>query len=524
MSAALMVAVVVLAKHQPDRLAVEGCGSVTSLRATREGVEVCGRGCRIEPSVALTCPGGARVRAPSLPARTYGRTLRVSVENGALRAVSDIELEPYVAGVVASEMAGAPGEARKALAIVARSYALAAKRSPRHADADLCDLTHCQVLHSIGEDPLLASTSGRTLEGPVFFHSTCGGRTHDAHRVWPDLTTTDLIGVGDLDPSGEPYCRASPHFRWMAEIGEADLSRAISGIAGKRDPASLELIPRDDRIEIRDRSGSTSVAAHRLHLELGRSLGWSRIKSPFFEVERAGRSFRLRGSGLGHGVGLCQYGAIERARRGADADEILRAYFPNLVSPPFSTPAVEIDGGAELHDRWRTACEAVARELPGGRGTWRVEVRQAESIEEFVSRTGRSRFEAAAFTGGGIWLSAKPILDRFGDLDPILRHECVHARLRFLGLPPLPRVIEEGLAVGIAGQASRMPPAAPFAREELRGAERSLAQPVDRTNLEVALARAHATVWPKLRERSPASRLSFLREIVFAGSAWTDRF
>lgn len=334
-AAAVLLAVVVLSKERPEQLAVEGCGPVTSLRATPAGVEACDRKarCKTSPQVALACPRGARLRAPSLPWRTYGRTLRISVEQGALRAISEIDLERYVAGVVASELAGAPPEARKAQAIVARSYALAAKRSPRHPDADLCDLTHCQVLREVAEDPVLATTAGRTLssnEG-VFFHSTCGGATEAAHRVWPELPTREQIGVSDLDPSGRPYCAASPHFRWVHEVGEEELARALSQAAGRDlDPASLELELHDRALALRDRNGDSTATYHRVHLELGRKLGWSAVKSPSFEIVRTGRLFRLRGRGLGHLVGLCQHGAIERARRGATAEEILRAYFPNL--------------------------------------------------------------------------------------------------------------------------------------------------------------------------------------------------
>ncbi len=216
-----------------------------------------------------------------------------------------------------------------------------------------------------------------------------------------------------------------------------------------------------------------------------------------------------------------------------------------LASPFTSSPEIDVDAGDALREPWRAACEAVARELPGpgrqakraaspasgggsegfaraGPGVWRIRVRQASTIDEFVARTGRARFEAAALAGDTIWLQAAAVLDRFADLEPIRRHECVHARLRFLGLPPLPHVIEEAIALGISGQGVRLPPAAPLARDERAQAEAILTNPGDREIFENTLARAHATVWPKWRALARARRLSWLREIVFAKSAWVD--
>ncbi len=195
-----------------------------------------------------------------------------------------------------------------------------------------------------------------------------------------------------------------------------------------------------------------------------------------------------------------------------------------LIAAQFSSPSIEIDASEELRDSWKSACESVARELPGEPGTWRIAIRQAATIEEFVARTGRARFEAAALAGDTIWLQAPAILDRFGDLDPIRRHECVHARLRFLGLPPLPRVVEEAIAIGISGQAARLPKAPPLDRREITKAEQILAAPRDRAIFERTLARAHATVWPKWSARQPDTRLAFLRELTSAGSAWVERF
>src|SRR5262249_32203909 len=63
-------------------------------------------------------------------------------------------------------------------------------------------------------------------------------------------------------------------------------------------------------------------------LIVGRALGWQMIKSSRFEVSRVGDDFIFRGSGFGHGLGLCQEGAHVAARRGMDYRQILNHYFP----------------------------------------------------------------------------------------------------------------------------------------------------------------------------------------------------
>src|SRR4030095_14971867 len=64
---------------------------------------------------------------------------------------------------------------------------------------------------------------------------------------------------------------------------------------------------------------------------VGRVLGWNLLKSSRFEVSRAGSNFVFRGSGFGHGLGLCQEGAHVMAARGASYQRILEKYFPGTT-------------------------------------------------------------------------------------------------------------------------------------------------------------------------------------------------
>src|SRR5207253_1662269 len=69
---------------------------------------------------------------------------------------------------------------------------------------------------------------------------------------------------------------------------------------------------------------------------VGRVLGWNILKSSRFEVSRSGSNFVFRGSGFGHGLGLCQEGAHVMAARGVSYERILEKYFPGTTPRPRS--------------------------------------------------------------------------------------------------------------------------------------------------------------------------------------------
>ena len=328
-----------------------------------------------------------RVRVPRLPVpREFDGVLLVSAHQGTLLLINELPLESYVAGVVAAELSpDSPAAAAQALAIAARSFAL--RRSQEHgrpaafepragrhafhpAGAGLCDQTHCQVFS--GRAPAAARAAAARTEGevlllasgrvaPALHHAACGGRTADAREVWPDATDEDAeagAAVDDPLPGSVPASRrpgAPPGIapralsacgelegeaplRWTLALTEAQLGRALGltpplGVLAELGPGGL--------LRLLHAPGLGRLTAEELHLKLGRSLGWDAVRSPRFTFEetppeasraRAGvpRSWTLHGSGHGHGVGLCQRGAVALATRGADRHLILARYFPRL--------------------------------------------------------------------------------------------------------------------------------------------------------------------------------------------------
>jgi stage II sporulation protein D len=304
-----------------------------------------------------------------------GAKVRVRLTRG--DATLSLPVEDYVFGVVAAEgSVESQPEALKALAVVARTYAL--KNLRRHArdHFDLCDTTHCQryapvrdesarpdfyalahraVRETAGE--VLRDARGRTAE--VYFSAACGGQTADASKLWGGADSpAHLRGVRD------EACDALAE-TWTDVIPSTQLLRALRADERSDVGARLDAV----RVVRRDHTGRAEVVSlegerRRLirgwdfKIIVGRTLGWNVLKSSRFEVTRAGASFVFRGSGFGHGLGLCQTGAHVAAARGAGYRQILTRYFPTTTVGEFRN---RLQGGSP------TVREGVGVKDEGGR-------------------------------------------------------------------------------------------------------------------------------------------------------------
>ena len=261
-----------------------------------------------------------------------GRTL----PNGQTR-IERIAVNEYIAQVLAGEgQPRAADAAQEALAITARTFAIANRNRHRREGFDLCDTTHCQVVRPATAITRKAAevTSGRMLlhQGQpafVFYSAWCGGHTELASQVWPGAV--DYATRHSLE---DEACEGEP--AWTSEVRADEIERALraAGLRGSR-LRDLRVLARNDsdrvaRIRVEGFTPS-EMSGHEFRMAVGRVAGWQSIKSTAFEVDRTGTGYRFRGRGFGHGVGLCVIGAGKRANRGASAEDILRFYFPGLT-------------------------------------------------------------------------------------------------------------------------------------------------------------------------------------------------
>jgi stage II sporulation protein D len=307
-----------------------------------------------EVSFAPTSPGVS----VSLNDRPYrGRLVAIRDRTG-LTVVNRVGLESYLAGVVSAEMGrrdSTDQEALAAQAIVSRTFALRNLGKRRQEGFDFYATVVDQVYGGIGSETPLAwravrETAGRILTyhgAPIdaFFYSTCGGRTADGTEVFAGAGRSYLKSVSDLGAGGQAYCSISPRFRWREQWTAEDLlailRRTLPGAAG----TAPETISDLRSVLVTRRTGSDRVAE--IVIQFGQ--GEVRVAGPAIrqvlkpspdqvlrsasftltEERRDDRLVRLvvDGSGAGHGVGFCQWGAVGRARAGQGYAEILAAYF-----------------------------------------------------------------------------------------------------------------------------------------------------------------------------------------------------
>jgi stage II sporulation protein D len=217
-------------------------------------------------------------------------------------------------------------EALKAQAVISRTYAVYQRRGNGNSFYDIAS----SVLHQSykGKKPdarisyAVETTSGELLtfeERPIeaFYHSTCGGKTENSGDVF-----------GKSYPylkSVESSCSLSPYTSWERSIPIEEIERALH-IPGIRDISikSLTSTKRVRQLTVKTDSGITAITA----TDLRKTLGWSRLPSTNFTISRSGDEIVFKGSGYGHGVGLCQWCALKMAREGKNYREILSFFYP----------------------------------------------------------------------------------------------------------------------------------------------------------------------------------------------------
>lgn len=275
----------------------------------------------------------------SVMGRAYRGEISARSINSEIVLINTLPLEDYLRGVVPCEMPVTfHPEALKAQAVVARTIALRWLGKHSAQGADFCDLTHCQVYQGASAesprvDAALAQTRGLVLThqgelASTVYHSTCGGHTADANLVWPGRERTPYLKGQPDALDGEPACAKSPHFRWTASISSGELD----SVAGFRD-AQVRVLETDPSgraalVQLTWPGGRSEMTGEQFYLLVGRKLGWNRLKSARFTVRSVHGGWLFEGRGLGHGVGMCQWGANGRANSGRTMPEILSHYFP----------------------------------------------------------------------------------------------------------------------------------------------------------------------------------------------------
>lgn len=331
--------------------------TVRSLRAKVQVLNHNGQVIHERASEVNIIPRGTNNRT-EIGGKPYRGIIRILPYGDNVRLVNILYIEDYLRGVVPPELGQRNEdeiEAVKAQAVAARTYAMGHMQQYDKEPYDLKASVYDQVYEGYGVENRLVNKAIDATVGTVasfqdkligaYYHSTCGGMTDDIAHVWDRESIPYLKAVEDSSS-----CSWSKYYRWKEVFTEDQLrgrlEQYLSGDRGK-DLRMGEI----RTVEVRERTPGGRVAKLEVHTEtdtyrfqkdrirwaIGRASNPDLIlPSDRFDViiERDNSGGILRvvfdGSGYGHGVGMCQCGAIGMSRTGHTYDQILRRYYAGI--------------------------------------------------------------------------------------------------------------------------------------------------------------------------------------------------
>lgn len=270
--------------------------------------------------------------APKVSPREYHGDFHIN-NDGVLKIVNHVEMSHYLSGVVECE--GGPGHTEdfyKAQAIISRTYALKYKDKHKKDGFQLCDQVHCQAYHHrLLNTPeinrAVNATNGMVIQDSknklidAFFYANCGGQTCDASYVWNN-------SVPYLVPFRDTFCIRTNQSRWTTKIPK---DKWMYFLTENYDYPVFDSTYLDKMYHFVQEDRKAFFHGPELGIPLRDIRQEFKLKSTFFSCYEHGDHVVLEGYGYGHGVGLCQEGAIEMARRGYHFTQILKYYYPGVI-------------------------------------------------------------------------------------------------------------------------------------------------------------------------------------------------
>ncbi len=268
--------------------------------------------------------------------RVFPGELRISPGPSSRLILENVlDVERYVASVVAHEYGFDDIEGARAMAVVARTYALKKMNSGAtlvdHVDSQVYgdELRITDISRQAAEDTRgeVLTFGGELIE--AVYSSSSGGMTANNEDVW------DGPALPYLRSRNDPFDRDSPHRNWTSRVDRDRLLRALSRstgttvngfISGDRGPDG-----RVRHVELLSTSGPrTEISGERFRRMVNAEFGTSSLKSTNFDARRDGNEYVFQGSGFGHGVGLNQHGARFLAGQGYSYQDILGYYYSGV--------------------------------------------------------------------------------------------------------------------------------------------------------------------------------------------------
>jgi len=290
---------------------------------------------------------------------TYrGAVVIIPGNRGTISFVNYLGVEEYLRGVVPLEMGYRPMEeveALKAQAVAARTYTYRRIFERRDQPYDVVTTVADQVyggasVENRESDFAIKATSDRIMTYNdsivyAYYHSTCGGTTATIDEVWKKPHEPYLVSIADTNDNGNVYCAASTYFTWDEEWQWNSFTSIVQGNVKKMYPEQPITGPlthvaieeqlscgRVKRALLTGKGWSCQLVGDEFRFVLRRPVsGTPILRSARCTLDHSGRVIRAHGKGYGHGIGMCQMGAIGRAQEGQLYTTILKAYYTGVT-------------------------------------------------------------------------------------------------------------------------------------------------------------------------------------------------
>lgn len=480
---------------QHNTVVVPQCPGCKSYRADRPFDIVAG-----PAKLPLQISGTFLLEAAGNPPAQLEHPVDIELTSGVLLITTKLDLEEYVAGVLAGESSTFRSEeSLKAMAVAVRTYAFHFVERHKTEGYDFCDTTHCQDLRLTATSERLRKAAEVTASeilwyagkpAATYYHQNCGGRTEATNEPY-------------LRNQPDAFCVSRGRDEWSSRISLEELNSVLrfdaTGISITRRTPSGRVL----QLTLSG-NGPHSISAEEFRLSVGRKLGWDRIRSDLYDVQYAGRQFTFHGFGAGHGIGLCQAGAARMGEEGRTYHRILDYYYPGTIlgitAQGFSwnyAGGERVDLQSTRIDADREAAaisERLMRDIERStqwRLTIRPQLRIYPTVAAFRDATGEPGWVAASTRGRVIRMQPLQALKAVGALESTLRHELTHLFLESNAAPGLPLWFREGLVLfladskGLSDSTTIMPP---------NDIDRALRRPSNRTEFQQAYRAAEASV------------------------------
>lgn len=353
-------------------------------------------------------------------------------------------------------------ESMRAMAVTARTWASAERGRHRREGFDFCSTTHCQEYRPLDVSQSVVAavraTAGELLwwqgrPALAYYSRDCGGTTEAGSAVWPELDAPYLTRHED------PWCQSGGRNEWHASVAKTKIGEALAreGLIHDARIDAVKIVGRTKSGRVAEvAAGNKTMRGTAFRFALGRQLGWNLVRSDLYDMTDTGAEISFRGSGAGHGAGMCQTGAAHMGEKGHIYREILAFYYPGtvlsgsaqgLVWQALSGERVRVittlpqrDGSlVQLTD----ALMGLAERRTGLRFRSSAQVQVYPTVAAFRDATGEPGWVAGSTRGDVIRLQPHPD-------EAVIRHEMLHELVEQNAAPGLPLWFREGVVLYFA--------------------------------------------------------------------------